>query len=79
MHHTINAGEGGPTTTVAMRIEFLLGKDVTARLVMNELDRESSNKRSGESMDPSKRGGGCIAGIRTMRRRWMGMVDRGAK
>jgi hypothetical protein len=32
MYHAINAGESGTTTTVAMRVELLLGQDVATRL-----------------------------------------------
>lgn len=32
VHHAINAGEGGAAAAVSMRVEFLLGEDVTARL-----------------------------------------------
>jgi hypothetical protein len=32
VYHAINAGKGGAAAAVSMRVEFLLGEDVTARL-----------------------------------------------
>lgn len=37
--HAINAGKGSASTTVSMRIEFLLGEDVATVLRMEELER----------------------------------------
>jgi hypothetical protein len=32
VHHTIDAGEGGTSTAVSVRVELLLGQNVAARL-----------------------------------------------
>lgn len=37
--HAINAGKGSASTTVSMRIKFLLGEDVATVLRMEELER----------------------------------------
>ena len=40
VHHAINAGKGSATTTVSMRVEFLLGEDVATGLRMERLEVE---------------------------------------
>jgi hypothetical protein len=37
IHHTINAGEGSAATTIAVRVEFLLGENVAAVLYEGKL------------------------------------------
>lgn len=40
VYHAINTGKGCAVTTIAMRIKFLLGQNVTTRLDVNKVREE---------------------------------------